>query len=406
MNILKLWSAILGNLFEHYDAALFGFLSPFLAPLIFPDKEPVVALILTYAMIPLGMIARPIGSLVFGYIGDTYGRRQALFLTLGGMAVVSAGIALSPTFQTAGLLAPLIFCAGRILQNFFSAGETMGGAIYVLEDTPEKKHDFVSSLYSTSTIGGILLASAGVALLSSMGVLEKGWRLLYVVGCITAFFGLLIRRHLPVSLPPKTHGWIKTFWQERRALFFITVAAGFAYSTYTMALVLMNGFIPLITSLSKAQMVSLNTGLLVLDFCLLPFFGWVATRISREKLMLGVAICVALLASFLLSALHNASLFTVIGIRICFVIFGVAFFAPFHAWAQQLVPPAHRYAIISFGYALGSQLLGGPTAAISLWLFKTTGIVSSVSWYWILLAALCFFCLKFAQKKKPAWVAA
>src|SRR5204862_5975364 len=95
----RFWSAWLGNFFEHYDTALFGFLSPFLAPLIFPDKEPIVALILTYAIIPLGMLARPIGSLVFGYIGDVYGRKQALFLTLAGMSCVSGCIAFTPTYS-------------------------------------------------------------------------------------------------------------------------------------------------------------------------------------------------------------------------------------------------------------------------------------------------------------------
>ena len=82
----QLLSACLGNLFEHYDTALFGFLSPFLAPLFFPDQDPVTALILTFAMIPLGMLARPIGSLAFGYIGDVYGRANALFISLIGMS--------------------------------------------------------------------------------------------------------------------------------------------------------------------------------------------------------------------------------------------------------------------------------------------------------------------------------
>lgn len=62
----QLWNACLGNLFEHYDTALFGFLSPFLASLIFPDHDPITALILTYAIIPIGMLARPLGALVFG----------------------------------------------------------------------------------------------------------------------------------------------------------------------------------------------------------------------------------------------------------------------------------------------------------------------------------------------------
>lgn len=401
----QLWSACFGNLFEHYDTALFSFLSPFLAPLIFPEKEPITALILTYAMIPLGMLARPLGSLVLGHIGDMHGRKHALFLSLAGMAIVSAGIAFSPTYSQAGVFAPILFCLGRLLQNFLAAGESMGGAIFLLENTPEKRHDLLSSLYNTSTIGGILLASAGVFLLSQYKIVDSGWRMLYLFGCITALFGCMIRRKLPTT---NTHlkfsqtlpHLAKVFWTYRKPLLLIAISAGFAYANYSIALVLMNGFIPLISSITKAQMMSINTALLILDFCTLPLFGYLASKISREKMMMTAALSVLLCAIPLFTLLQGATLFTIIAIRICFVIFGVAFFAPFHAWAQQLLPPAHRYAIISFGYALGSQALGGPTAAISLWCFKNTQIVSSVSWYWATLALASTAAIAITLKSK------
>src|SRR5215208_4599886 len=95
---LSKWSILLGNLFEHYDNALFSLLSPFLAPLFFPGQDPLTALILTYCIIPLGMIARPIGSLFFGYIGDTRGRKEALVLTLSGMAIVTTLMGFMPTY--------------------------------------------------------------------------------------------------------------------------------------------------------------------------------------------------------------------------------------------------------------------------------------------------------------------
>lgn len=405
---IQLLSACLGNLFEHYDTALFGLLSSFLAPLIFPQHEPITALIMTYAMIPLGMIARPFGSLVFGYIGDTYGRQRALFWTLFGMAVISLVIAFSPTYLQAGALAPVIFCLGRFLQNFLSSGETMGGAIFLLENTPEKRHDILSSLYNASTIGGFLLASAGVSLLCHFKCIESGWRLLYVFGAITALFGCFIRRGIPVSeartnpikFSESTLELSKDLWRYRGPLFLIAVSAGFAYANYAIALVLMNGFIPLVSSLTKAEMISLNSALLVFDFCALPFFGWLASKISREKLMLSASLAVVIGGIPLFMMLEGSNFWGVIGIRICFVILGVAFFAPFHAWAQELIPSAQRYAVISFGYALGSQLLGGPTAAISLWLFKKTNHVASVSLYWLVLALFSSLAISYAYIMK------
>jgi MFS family permease len=389
------WSTCLGNLFEHYDTALFSFLSPFLAPLIFPDQEPLTALILTFAMIPLGMLARPLGSLFFGFIGDTYGRKQALFLTLVGMSVVSGAIALTPTYAQAGLLSPLLFCLGRILQNFLAAGESVGGAIYLLENSSEKRHDLLSSLFNASTIGGILLASAGVSLVSYYQLLDSGWRWLYLFGCATAFFGCMVRRQLdssrldqsPVKITRGFSNLGKIFWSYRRALLLIMVCSGFSYATYSIALVLMNGFIPLVSPITKIEMMGWNTSLLLLDFFALPFFGWLSSKTSREKVMLAAALSVVFAAVPLVQLLEGADLITVIIVRICFVIIGVSFSAPFYAWAQQLAPPSHRYAILSLGYALGSQLFGGPTAALSLWLFKKTGMITSISWYWLLLAS-------------------
>ena len=386
----QLWTACLGNLFEHYDSALFGFLSPFLAPLIFPEQEPVTALILTYAIIPLGMLARPLGALVFGYIGDVYGRGCSLFFTLAGMALVSGFIAFTPTYTQVGVIAPILFCLGKALQNFLVAGETMGGAIFILENTPQKRHDLLSSLYSSSAMGGHLLASLGVYLISQYYVVDPGWRLLYLGGCITALFGCMIRRaSFTVQTSEKFSKTVdnlkNTLWTHRKVLLVIIVSSGFAQATYTLAMVLMNGLIPLISSLTKAEVMKLSTYLLIFDFSAFPFFGWLASKVSREKFMLTVCLGSVLLSTPLLMALQGASFAGIVGIRTAFVIFGVAFFAPFHAWTQQLVPSNCRYAVLSLGYALGTQLLGSPTAPLSLWCYKKTGMISSIAWYWILL---------------------
>jgi MHS family proline/betaine transporter-like MFS transporter len=407
MSLLSLWSACLGNFFEHYDTALFGLLSVFLAPLIFPGEDPMTALILTYAVIPLSMLARPFGALFFGYVGDIYGRQYALFLTLSGMSIVSGCIAFSPTYAQIGIMAPVIFCIGRTLQNFFISGETVGGAIYLLENIPEKQHDIGSGFYNATTIGGILCASAAISILYYYDIMHWGWRFLYLIGCVTACFGIILRKNISSSSQKKTARAEKQiphlfaiFWRHRISFVLIAISAGFSSACYSISLLLMNAFIPLISiTVTHKQMIYLNTLLLVMDFFMLLFFGWVSSKISREKVMLGASLGVIVCGIPFCMLLPHASLEGVIAIRTCLVLFGVAFSAPFNAWAQHLVPSAYRYSLISFAYAIGSQLLGGPTAVLSLWIFKKTGEPSSIAWYWVLLAIFSSVSLAISQRR-------
>lgn len=395
--LLKL-NIILGNLFEHYDTALFTLLSPFFAPLFFPHEDPVTALIMTYWIIPLGMLARPFGSLVFGYIGDQYGRKEALVLSLLGMALFTVIMGLLPCYYRIGFFAPLLFSGIRILQNFFGAGESMGGGIFLLEHTHESQKDLMSGFFNSSTVGGILLASVGVSILYFFDNVEKYWRLLYFFGGITALCVVFLRIKTPfrslfinVSSESSIRSALRTCWIQRQALLAIAVTSGFSYASYSLSLILMNGFAPLVSNVTQAQMLHLNTFLLVIDFFLLPLFGILAQKYSRRKMMIFAGLATTLTGLPLFGMLDGASLPMVIAIRSLFVIIGVWFCAPFHAWMQTLVPVSQRYTVISFGYAIGSQLIGAPTAAISLWLFQKTNWIPSVGAYWMLLGLLASY---------------
>jgi MFS family permease len=390
----RILSLCIGNLLEHYDTALFGFLSCVLAPVIFPEKEPLSALILTYAIIPVAMLARPVGSLLFGFIGDYYGRATALSLSLIGMGLVSLLMAIGPSFIAFGLSAPLFWCLTRALQNFLAAGETCGGAIFLLESSQNKEHDILSSLYSASTIGGILLASIATTLLSTLNQIETGWGYLYLFGSITALFGYLIRRRIKtdqipdsdVSPSDKKKLSIGVLWLYRRQLLSIAVCSGFSYANYSIALIVLSGFIPLVSDQSQQLMIPVNTALLVIDLLLLPLFGYLASKISRYRLMLVASLSACITCAPLFFLLQGASFGIILLIRIFFVVIGAAFAAPMHALLQTWIPKAHRYSVISFGYAIGSQLLGGPSATLTLWLFKTTGSYFGMALYWIILA--------------------
>lgn len=388
-------AGIVGNILEHYDNALFGLMAPFLAPLFFGGQDPVTALIMTYGIMPLGVISRPIGSLFFGWIGDAFGRMQALSLSLVGMALVTFAMGCLPLYSQVGVAAPILLAILRMLQSFFMAGETVGGAIYLLEETEEKKRTFFSSLYDASSVGGVLLASLAVTGCFAFGVMHEAWRLLFWAGATTAIVGLILSRGVDQTAPRQTVRQ-SVFYALRgnlRPFLAVVFASGFSYITYMLAFDLMNGFIPLVTGIDPAVIMGINSVLLVLDMLLLPCFGCIAARVGKERLMLFATLFLVTSNIPLFWLLSSGSIIAVLVARTLLVVGGVAFSAPYHAWAQDLVPKEHRYTLLSLGYTLGTRLIGAPAVAVSLWLYKSTGFCFAPGLYILLFGLLACFCI-------------
>lgn len=392
-------AGIIGNILEHYDSALFGLLAPFIAPLFFHTQDPLTALIFTYALIPLGIAAKPVGSLCFGLIADRWGRSHALFWSLSGMALATALIGCLPTSEP--ILSPLLLALIRLVQGFFAAGEVAGGAIFVLENTEKKSHSFISSLFDASTVGGILLASALIALLSHFDAIETGWRFLFWFGGLGGLIGLFIRFNSCEDFKaPLQRSSIHDFFRYKRAFFAIVLASGFSYATYALSFVLMNGYVPLVTSLSKADVMKVNTALLSIDLFLLPIFGYLATRFGKEKVMFAGAFASFALGIPLFSLLGPTSgIVAVTFVRFCIILFGVAFSAPYHAWALEQVPPHCRSKLLCLGYAIGSQGIGAPTSAICLFAFQQTGWTFAPALYLLPVAFGALLSLRLARQE-------
>lgn len=398
-------AGMIGNILGHYDKALFGLLAPFIAPLFFGPEDPVTALILTYAMLPLGFVTKPLGSLFFGRIGDRYGRKFALCCSLVGIAACTLGMGLLPVYQTAGAWAPLFLALARMLQSFFIAGESTGAALYLLENSAAEKRSLLSGFYGASSLVGYVVASGLVAFFSLQGYIEEGWRILFWLGGLAAVFGFFVRlKHQKIAITStKRLSLIQVLKEHRSSLFTIILASGFSYTTYAMPCVLMNGFVPLVTSLTKTAVMQVNTLLLIVDMGLLPVFGYAAQRWGKEKVMFFGAFWSAVLALPLFYLVGGASLGMVIAIRLILVILGVVFAAPYHAWAMERVAPEHRYTILCLGSALGSQLIGAPASAVSLWLYQLTGWVFAPGIYLAVIGAGAAYVIrKFAKTSSTA----
>ena len=377
---------LIGNLFDHYDGALYGLLAPFLAPLFFPSKDPIIALILTYAVVPLGMLARPLGSLVFGHIGDTQGRKQALVLALTGMAITTACMGVLPTYAQVGLLAPTLLSLGRVAQNFFGAGESMGGAILLLEGTEgEKQQRIITGLYNASTVGGILLASFAIAL-------GAHWRWLYLGGACTLFFVSVLRKRLVADRPaPRSENRLKKAWEYRTPFVILLILFGFSYATFSVAIVMVSSLMPFISSVSKMQMMEWNTYLLLLDLMVLPICAYFSAKLMRLSLI------AALFGPLFFIALEGSSLSMVFFVRSIFVLIGASFSASMQQFSMKLLPQEYRYSLSSLACSVGALVFGGPTTALSLWLYHKTGSVAASSLYWSFLAVISLLALAKAR---------
>jgi len=158
-------------------------------------------------------------------------------------------------------------------------------------------------------------------------------------------------------------------------------------------MILPNGFLPKVAQITNSEAMSINSALLLADMAMLPAFGWLSDRLTPKRSMLLAALASVVLSVPLYAFFEGATWLQIVFIRTILVALGVWFSAPLHAWIQTLVPAHSRYLVISLGFAIGSQLLGAPAAALSLLVYKETGMVAAPGIYWALVAALASLCI-------------
>jgi MFS family permease len=391
------YAIVIGNILEHYDRALYGFLAPLIVHRFLYSEEPLYALILSYAILPLSSLMRPLGAFVFGLISDRNGRITSLYFSLLGMGLSTALMGAVPYSE------PLLFAFLRMLQNFFAAGESPGAAIVLLEETQEKKRSFISSLYDVSSILGTFLASFLVYILSLYGCIESGWRMLYFFGGSTALLGLAFRSRPESVLKSTKNSWrhsLECAFAHWKMLIVLIVVCGFSHVTYAVSFTFMNGFIPLVTSLTEHDVLSTNCALHILDMMLLPLFGLLAQKAGKTRVMMLSALILALSALPLFWLLPGCHFYVFLFVRCFIVTLGVAFAAPYHAWTIEQVAKEHRYLLLSLASSLGGPFIGASTCVLSLWLYHASGIPALAGSYLCVVSIFTFCTLLYTHKVK------
>src|SRR5258707_1804164 len=161
-------AAVIGNVLEWYDFAVYGFMAGIIGKNFFPAGDEVSQLLAAFAVYGVGFLARPIGGIVIGRIGDAKGRKTALVLTIMLMAPGTVLIGISPTSATIGVAGPFLILVARLMQGFSAGGEWGGSTAFIIEWADEGERGFLGSFQQCSVAGGLLLRSGVAALMTTL----------------------------------------------------------------------------------------------------------------------------------------------------------------------------------------------------------------------------------------------
>jgi MHS family proline/betaine transporter-like MFS transporter len=282
----------IGTLIEYYDFALYGYVSTIIAPLFFPGKDPIAALLSVLAVFALSYVVRPVGGIFFGWVGDRYGRRRAMLVTVIGIGLANTAVGILPTYAVAGILAPLLLLIVRIAQGFFAGGEVGGAATVIAEAAPPGKRAWYGALTPMGTNGGFAIASAAVGIVSGVLATQQlnswGWRIPFLIGLPLTVVCYLARRRLPEidkNLSLGKHGFpllsaLRSYpgaLVQATALGIGVQGAAYIGSTFIS--------IYLVTNLhyAKSPVYWITAGVTLVAVSLMPLTGRLADRIGTVK---------------------------------------------------------------------------------------------------------------------------
>jgi MFS transporter, MHS family, proline/betaine transporter len=383
-------AGLAGNVLEWYDFGVYGFFAAAIGSQFFPTHDPAVSLIASFGVFAIGFLARPLGGMVFGHVGDKLGRRTAVISSVVSMAVPTCLMAVLPTYTQIGLLAPLLLILLRLAQGLAVGGEYTTSLVLLVEQALPSRRGRVGSYAPFGAFGGLLLGSAiGWAITASITPEESavwGWRLAFVMGLVIGVIVFLIRRQLPrepVITAPKTETapLIDAFRTQKKAMLQVI---GFNLSTavgFYLCFVFSTTWLHQVAAVPVPIALLLNSIGLALMMVMTPFLGALSDRIGRKTVLLIGAAGLILASVPLLGWMGHGTVFSIVTGQFGFEIFVGCFAGASPAFMVEAFPKHVRCSGLSVGYNLSMSIFGGTLPMVAVFLITETGNVLSPAWY-------------------------
>ena len=387
----------IGNLVEWYDFYAYAAFALYFAGAFFPNSNPVVQQLNAALLFAAGFLVRPLGGWLFGYLADHRGRRGALMLSVLLMCFGSLMIAVTPTYASIGIYAPILLAVARIIQGLSLGGEYGTSATYLTEMADQRHRGFYSSFQYVTLIGGQICALLVLLVLQKVFLTNEeirawGWRIPFFIGALLALIALIMRRTLhetgafeaaqQVAKPTSSLRALMKYPREVLLVVGLTAGGTAAFYTYTTY---MQKFLKLSVGLTDDETTFVTLGALIFGIILQPTYGAISDRIGRKWLLIAFGVCGVLFTIPLLTTLE-----TVKGPFAAFLLIAAAWmivsgYTSINAVVKAELFPTNIRAIgVGLPYALTVSIFGGTTDSVALW-FKSLG---HETWFYYYLTAM------------------
>ena len=365
----------IGNALEWYDISSYGYFAVYVSRAFFPNSDPTISLLLTFGTFGLAFLIRPIGGVVLGAYADRHGRKASLMVSIVLMTTGTLAIAIMPSYETIGLVAPIAVLAARLVQGFSAGGEFGSSTAFLVEHAPGRRGFIASWQFASQGLGQVLSSLFGIGLTSWMTAADLnswGWRIPFLFGILVGPVGIYIRNHLEdATAPPaaKHEPVVGKVFTEQKLRVVLAIAALAVSTAVNYLIVYMPTYVVKTLDLAPTVGFTATLAAAVAVTILTPVAGTVSDRVGRTTHMIavGLLLLVSVFPAFLL--LTRTPVAAVIVLAVLYLAtLKALYFGPLAALMSELFPPATRATGLGLSYNIGVTVFGGMGPAFMTWL--------------------------------------